>query len=421
MSIFYTKKTLRDIDQNILRDFNKKTLRVIDDTSLDDERLYDLIRHPLTTNVFRFYVLNEDETINYEIPLEDIVKERTSYQETYQQGVRRNVTLTLINIDGKYTPNINGIWLNTKFRFDVGIKFGNAIKWWRKGVYVINDPTQTRNLSENIVEYQLSDKFDRLIGNSGILDSVYEIPVGSNIKTAIRSILDLKYYGDMSIDSIPIIYDSSFEGKKTPHILTKDANSTLGDIILDLAYMLNAECYYNEYGNLCVIPMSTAVDDYNRPILWHFMENKEGEIEHSGEVIQYNFPNAINEIHVVGDNINGDIASAMVQNVNPASPLSIDYIGRRVKRIEDSNITTDQQAEERCQYELRFASILSTNITIQSYFIPFLECNSIIEVDDGFLGWKKEPLLIKGLSFNLNDGSVMSLNCCNIKNLPFAL
>ena len=54
---------------------------------------------------FRIYVLYADETINYEIPNEDI-KLGGSYSENYQDGQRRSLSFSLYNESGRYTPNI---------------------------------------------------------------------------------------------------------------------------------------------------------------------------------------------------------------------------------------------------------------------------------------------------------------------------
>lgn len=414
----YKKKILRDGDTKRLTTSGGETLRVFSQDEFSEESIESIIRNPLSFNVFRFFILNEDETVDYEIPQEDIIVEKTNYSETYQQGVRRTMTLALINIDGKYTPRPSGIWFNTKIRFDVGIKYKNAEKWWTKGVFSVVSPTVSHTVNDNTVEYQLSDKFSRLLGKVGGLETIYEVPMDSDIKSVIADILSIKYAGDTPIDSRPFIYDQVFEGRTTPHTLSVDAGSTLGDLILDLAYMLNAECYYNEHGMLCIESMAESTADYKKPILWHFYENKHDELEHSGETIRYDFENAVNEIYVVGDNINGDIFTAMSQNVDMRSPLSIDLIGRRRKLVTDSNVSSEIQAQDRAQYELRMESILAAEISIQSYLIPFLHVNSIIEADDSFLSWNREQLLVKSINFNVGENSIMSLNCANVSNLP---
>lgn len=418
MSI-YERKQLRSSDNEVFKEgLEERILRVKDTSELTAEGRAYVIRNPLSKHIFRFFVLNEDESIDYEIPQEDIISERSTYTETYQQGVRSNITLSLVNEGGKYTPNINGIWINTKIRFDVGISFQGKELWWKRGIYVLEDPFQTHLSAESTIDIQLADKFQRLIGKTGALETAYEIPTGSDIKEAIEGILRIKYGGLRSLDSKAIIYHSSFIGKKTPHVITKDANSTLGEMILDLAYMLNAECYYDSNGSLNLTPMSESIYS-SKPMMWYFREDYDGKLEYNGQTIRYDFSNAVNEVHIIGDNINGEIFSAVAQNKSASSPLSAQLIGRRVLQINDSNISSDQQAEDRAQYELRNASVLGVDISLQVYLVPYLKVNSVIGADDSFLNWKRERLLVKSISFNISPNTVMNLSCANIDNLPF--
>ena len=62
---------------------------------------------------FRIFVLYPDETINYELPLEDILS-GGSYSENYQNGQRRSLSFSLYNVEGKYNPGINNLWAGTK-------------------------------------------------------------------------------------------------------------------------------------------------------------------------------------------------------------------------------------------------------------------------------------------------------------------
>lgn len=416
----FNRKVLRTVNKEPLSTIDDKILRVIDYSSLSNEGIEKVIRHPLSIPRFRVYVLNEDESISFEIPQEDIIIGSSTYNETYQQGVRKTLSLSLVNIDGKYTPSINGLWLQTKFRLDVGIEYKNIVKWYQKGVFVMSNPTLTRNTSDKKITLQLVDKFQRLVGKTGILEYTYEIPVGSNIIETIRDILMLNFGNNFPIDSSDIIYDKVFENKITPHTLSKDPNGTLGDLVLGLATMLNSECFYNDYGNLVLLPIAEAGDDYKKSILWHYKESVDDKIDFLGQTLTYDFDNAINAVYVVGDNINGDIASGEVINNDPFSPMSVDYIGKRAFYLADSNIYSDELAQERALYELRKASILSTELSLQAYLVPFLSANSIIQIDDGFLNWTEERFLINSISFNIGSDSIMNISCANVNNLPFS-
>ena len=67
----------------------------------------------------RVSVLNVDESVEYIIPESDMPDDAISYTENYQQGQRKNITLKLINTDGKYTLNINNLWVDKIILKDV--------------------------------------------------------------------------------------------------------------------------------------------------------------------------------------------------------------------------------------------------------------------------------------------------------------
>lgn len=379
---------------------------------LEMERLF---RRPVIQPRFRFFVLNPDETIAYMIPAEDINISGTTYNEQYQSGIRRTMTLELINNDNKYTPNINGIWVNDKIKFEAGIeKYNGDVIWFRCGVYLINSIDTTRSQAENVVSLSLSDKFSRFEGKMGILEGVYEIPVDTDIYNCIRDILWMTSGDGYCLDPQPFLYDKDLRGKKTPYTLTKEAGTSWGEILQDLAVMLDAEMYYNEEGLLTFVPINSITNDLNKPVLWIY---KDTELEYGEQTINYNFDEVVNEIHVIGNNINGSIFSASASNTNIISPICIQRIGRRISVIEDSNISTDYKASERANYELRLASIVNTTVNFQSSFLPFLTVNNLIQIYDDYYNWAGEKFIIQSISYGLEEGS-MSLSVANMNNLP---
>ena len=150
-NLFITKESddshflLKDVFGNILCDFSFENPITEDQINTND--IIRALLNPFICPTFRISILNPDETIKYVIPLEDIPSGGISYTETYQNGQRRNITLKLINKEGKYSPAVNKgnkynkmlknsnvrknkieqsnsnilIWKNTKFRYDIGL------------------------------------------------------------------------------------------------------------------------------------------------------------------------------------------------------------------------------------------------------------------------------------------------------------
>lgn len=96
------------------------------DANYDIEEIVRLINNSITAPKFRIFVLYSDETIAYEIPSEDI-QLGGNYSENYQDGQRRSLNFNLFNYDGKYTTNINKLWIGTKLRLDLGIETNNGL------------------------------------------------------------------------------------------------------------------------------------------------------------------------------------------------------------------------------------------------------------------------------------------------------
>lgn len=384
--------------------------------SIDIPSLIKLLKRPVVKPRYRVSVLNPDETVNYVIPFEDIPSDGISYTEEYQSGQRRNITLKLINGDKKYTPSINGIWLTTKFKLDIGLLIKDEVVWFPRGVYVMGDVNLTNLGSDNTVSIQLKDKFSVFEGKMGTLENAYEVEVGSNIEDVLYGIRSFSMGNGYILDYKDIILDPSFIGFKTQSTIRVEEGGNLGQVISELATQLSAEYYYNNVGNLCFYPINETIDDSNKPVIWTF-----GKLSRNLWDLQLDYKNEeiINVVKVVGDNIDNGIYSAVVTNENPASPICIQQVGRRAApKYTEANVWSDDLAYDLARYYLRQASFVAVDFSCVVGFNPILTVNNICEVENDFIGAKREKLLITSISFGSSDGS-MSLKLCNTKDLPF--
>lgn len=413
MASFVDTRALADTSGNVLWSRYGEVLRLVDSTNISMSYLNDVLKRPQYRTVYRLFVLNPDETVDYEIPQNDIILNSGNFSENYQSGQRKSVNINLVNENGRYTPNINTIWVHNKFRFDVGLEFDGQVYWFPRGIYVLGNPTASHQDSDKQVSLSLVDKFAILEGKPGTLEATYEILVDSDIEQAIIGILTLDNGSGYPLDLKPIIYDSTFKGRKMPYTLSKDAGGTLGEMLLEIGTILNAEIYYNSQGNLCVESINETTLDTQKSALWDYIDT---ERDYFNATASYDFENAVNEVHVVGDNINNDIAYAMASNNNPASPLCIARIGRRVSYVNDSNIYSDDLAQQRAAYELRKASILNTTITLNVAFNPLLFVNNLVTITDEFYGFNRERFLIQSISYTIGNENQMTLSCSNIVN-----
>lgn len=387
-------------------------------SDIDFNLLRKLIKRPFIKPRFRISVLNPDETIAYVIPENDIPENGISYTEQYQNGQRRNITLQLINKNGKYTPSINGIWLTTKFRFDIGLVAKENIIWFPKGIYVMGDVSLVDEGANNTVTIQLKDKYAIFEGKMGTLEDAYEVEVGSTIEEAIQGVLNFSLGNGYIFDYKPIIYDPSFLGAKTQSTIRVEEGGNLGQVIEALATQISAEYYYNTIGNLCFFPINVTVNDDAKPVVWTF-ERLNKEINNLS--LNYKNEEVVNVVKVVGDNIDNGIHAAVVTNENPASPICIQQIGRRAApKFTEANVWNDDLAYDLARYYLRLRSFVSIDFGCSVGFNPVLAVNNIVEVENDFVSLKREKLLITSLSYASPDG-IMSLKLCNTSELPYSM
>lgn len=371
---------------------------------------------PVINPKFRFHILNEDETIREDIPEEDIIMGGT-YNENYQNGQRRSISISLFNYTGKYTPSINGLWVGVKISFDMGLEINGVIIWFKKGVYVISSISPSHEPGTTNVSVELSDKFAVLEGATGTFETSYTVPVGNDIQEVIQDLLNLQRGNGQVIDPKPIIYNSKFKGAKIQAEISKQAGETIGSIIIDIATQLNAEVFYDVEGNLTFVPINDVTGDEDKPVIYHFYDEN-GDIFNNN--LSFDLSGAINRVIVIGSTVNSNVIIATSVNDNVGSPLCYQRIGyRTASPINDSNITTEILAQERADYELRQHLILKSSASNGVRYNPLLSVNNLIGVTDSFYGFNQERFLLQSISCPIDYSGSMSITSANIQNFGF--
>lgn len=374
-----------------------------------------MLQNPFIKPHYRISILTPDEQVSSIIPEQDITIDGINYTEEYQNGQRRNISLTLINADGKYTPSVNGLWVNSRFKFDVGFEMGDNIIWFSKGIYIMGNVTLTRYNSDKTVTIQLQDKFAIFEGMTGTLETAYEVELGSNILDAIQGLLNSPMYNGYIYDYKEIIFDPSFYGKRTQSTIRVEQGEKLSKIIEELATQLSAEYYYNTVGNLCFYPINETVDDSVKPVIWTYP--KFSRDLHNMD-LQYQNEQIINCVKVVGDSVDSTIYTATVTNNNPSSPICVERIGRRMDApYTSSQVWSDDLAYDLANYYLRKSSFVGVQFSVSVSFNPILTVNNLCEVEGEFLKLKREKLLITSISYSSESGE-MSVKFCNTDDLP---
>lgn len=383
------------------------------------KQVEDLIRGYTIYPRFEIFVLNDDETERYMLPLEDILS-GGSYNENYQNGQRKTLSITLNNDDGKYTPSIDTIWVGQKFSLKIGMQLNNETNdtiWFNKGVFICSEANPSKTQETKTVALSLRDKFSMFESKTGTLTTSLNIDVGTDIESIIRDVLLYDNGNGYPLDPKPFIYHTSFKGKKTPQKISENAGAKWSSVLLKLATFLSAEIFYNSDGNLTIVPMIDVVQDSDKPVLFDFFED-EGNFQTDSFNLQ--FDNIVNRIVVIGANVNGRTYKAEAINSNPYSPTNYRRVGYRTGDIvNDSAITSDVLAQERADYELRKQSILKSTSSTGVYFNPLLSVNNLISITDDHFNLSRDRFLLQSISFNIDYSGIMNISSANIKDLPF--
>ena len=365
---------------------------------------------------YRVFIVNNDDTIQSEIPLNDIIQGGT-FNENYQNGQRCSLSLTVFNQTGEYTPNINKLWVGTKLRLDAGLEQQDgSIIWCQKGIFVITSTQPSYSSDNKTVSISAGDKFAELEGGVGILQDTFEIPAGSRILSVTRELLATQRGDGTPIDAQEPYFHPDLAQKVTQAKISKNAGESIGSIILEFANHMSAEVFYNAQGRLCFLPLNTVSDDNDKPILFNYITDK-GHLSDLNFSLDYN--NIINRIILIGATVNGVVVRATSSNEDVSSPLCVQRIGARTSVINESGIKTKIVAEENAKYNLRKQLILKSSVNLTTPYNPLFGVNNLVMVTDDFYHLIKQYFLIQSVSFNLDYNSSMSLTVSNLNNLPF--
>lgn len=383
-------------------------------------QVLDAVKEPNIRPRYRIYVLYPDETINYEIPNDDI-QSGGSYSENYQDGQRRTLSFSLVNSDGKYLVGINKLWEGTRLRLDLGVQddLGTTI-WVEKGIFVINKATCSEDGSGNkITQISAGDKFGLFEGKLGVLDDTTEIGVGSKIQDVVNSILVMDPGNGFPFDSRPIIYNTAFKGKTVQSSISKSSGDTYGSILLELGTQLSSEVFYNSQGNLTFIPTSETTSDSDKPLLCDVTAEK-GDFDSLS--FDIDFSSIVNRVIVTGssNSSSAGVYKAVAVNNDPKSPLCYQRIGYHTGSvINDPNITSDILAKERADYELRKVLMMKSAVSFNVAFNPLLTVNNLVSVTNPFFEMSSKRFLIQSVSCTLDYSGTMSLSLTSLDNIPF--
>lgn len=376
------------------------------------------LRYPIARRTFRVYLLHEDETVKEDIT--PYVSVDGTLEKTYQQGQTRSMSINLFNATNIWNPSpVRGkLFANTKFKVQIGLIVGDTTYWVDGGIFICQDPELSNSDASPTVSVELFDKFALIDGTiSGTMETDYEIPLGTNIYKAVRSLLRLpKDNLGNPCDFKPVRFPQKYMKEKTPYTIKKTPNNNIGEIIIDLANCLSCDVFYDEFGCLTFRDTLDDLDHHNRSAVWAYKEDGTETVNISRKD---EWSKIKNRYIVIGSNINGMQCKGIAENTNPASPYHINgNFGVRPEIIEDSLIYSNVYCKQRADYELKKNCMRHTSISFESIYLPHINPNDLVRWSYKDYGYVNELFIVDSVSIPLNSSQRMNMTITNLADLP---
>lgn len=357
----------------------------------------------------------------------------------WNNGRRRQATVTLANLDGEYEYNVSHVWFGQEIRLSEGLILPDGTEYYiPQGVFLIENPQESLRPDQNTVTFSLVDKWANLDGSLfGNLEDVYSVAEGTNIFSAIAATLTLDKFtmqsgGNNPIDGTAPLFTDYYNGKtqtltdgstvsliNAPHDFASASSGTLADVILGLTEMIAGDIGYNPVGRLTINPSQEDVSDADKPILWEFTQGKKSFIgaDYSPKPAQ-----VFNDVIVVGATSDTNAtARGRAQNLDNASDTCVSRIGLKTTRIEMTDYYSDQMCKDYAEWQLKRVAAMSKEVTVTSSQMFHIVENQLITVQrNDKPGSPVERHLVRGFTRPIGQTGTMTINCVSVNDFPIA-
>lgn len=352
-----------------------------------------------------------------------------------QNGMRRQASVTLSNLDGEFDYNVNKRWFGELVALDEGLVLPDGTDFYLpQGVFAIKDPEFTENPGERTANYNLVDKWANFNGDLyGNLDGIYEVPVNSDIFGAMASILQFDRGNGILYDSTPPIFTNYYNDKYTtlpdgsvvsfllsPYTYRCDSTSgTYADVLLELAGMFAAWIGYDQTGALRVDPSQDDILDTNKPVLWEFNPTTQ---QYLGRTYQVSNSQVYNDIIVRGESLSDyGAVGGRATNYDPSSDTNANLIGLKTLQMDGAGYYTQTVCEDYASFMLKRKTILQKSVSFRSSQIFHIVENNLVTFRDPTKSsGNLERCLINGFSRPIAQNGEMTINATSVIDFPIA-
>lgn len=343
-----------------------------------------------------------------------------------QNGQRRSASVTIANVDGAYDYAVNKVWFGQEIRLSEGLILPDGTEFYLpQGVFLIKEPQETLKPNDRKVTYPLVDKWANLDGTlMGKLDGTYEIPLNSNIFTAIASLLSQDRGNGQPIDRIAPIFTDYYNENNiavtSPYTLRVDSDSgTLAEVILGLNTMVAGWIGYDATGTLRLDPSQDDILDTTKPVQWAFTPTQQ---EFLGASYTVKNGDMYNDVIINGAALDTNpTANARATNYDPASDTNANLIGLKTYRESKQNYYTNDICESYAVWKLKRMTVLQKSVSIESTQMFHISENNLVTIRRmDKPGYPVERHLIQGFSRPLATTGTMKISAVSVQDFPQA-
>ena len=243
------------------------------------------------------------------------------------------------------------------------------------GIYMVNNPSKVYSADSNTLTIQGIDMMAKLTGlrNGNLEGLTYQIPIGSNIRNAIISTLQLAGITRYSVDT-------PSPTPTVPIAISIDVGGTVYDILSQLRDInANYQMYFDTDG---VFYFNLIPSGQNEQI-------RVDDTTWKGTLIEYNtdisFEDVKNYIEVYGKTQDdGTTPQGIAQDLNPQSPFYVNGTAGLIRIVlsggEYDNISSNTLAQQRANYELYLRCKLQDQVTLTCVPIYWLDVNWVVNI-----------------------------------------
>ena len=352
-----------------------------------------------------------------------------------QNGKRRVASVHLANLNGEYEYNVNKLWFGQQIRLSMGMQLPNGEDYYiPQGVFYVANPEEVLSPSQRMVTLNLEDKWSYLDGTLfGRLEGIYEVPLNTNIFTAIQSILQLPRGNGYEVDSVKPLFTDYYNSQTTPlpdgttisdllmpYTYRCDGDGgTYADIILEMNGILAGWIGYDASGRLRLDPSQDDILDVNKPILWQFTPT---EKQFLGATYTIKNKDVYNDIIIEGEGLTEYATVAgRASNYDPQSDTNINIIGQKTYRESAAGYASRRQCEDLAVFKLKRQTILQKSITIEASQMFHLQENQLVTVRRlDKPGFPTERHLINGFTIPIGETGRMTIEATSVQEFPVA-